>query len=90
MTTVVNRAKEQHDVYIGRPSIFGNPYRVSRDCPRAEAITKYRVWFLKRIERDKKFRAYVEALRGKRLGCYCAPLACHGDVIVEWLNGAVD
>lgn len=90
MTTVVNRAKEKCDAYIGRPSIFGNPYRMSMVTTRAEAIAKYRVWFLERIERDAHFRVRVEALRGKRLGCYCAPLACHGDVIVEWLNGAVD
>jgi hypothetical protein len=31
-------------------------------------------------------RPDLEPLRGKRLACWCAPLPCHGDVIVEWLE----
>jgi hypothetical protein len=31
-------------------------------------------------------RPDLEPLRGHRLACWCAPLACHGDVIVEWLE----
>jgi len=25
-------------------------------------------------------------LRGKILGCYCAPLACHGDILARIAN----
>lgn len=31
-------------------------------------------------------RPDLEPLRGKRLACWCHPLPCHGDVIVEWLD----
>jgi hypothetical protein len=88
-TTAVNLRSSQYDVYIGRGSPFGNRYRIGAHGTRAEVIESYRTAFLKRIEIDPSFAAEVRALWGKRLGCYCKPLACHGDVIVEWLNEQV-
>jgi hypothetical protein len=44
------------------------------------------VWFLERVENEPEFREAVEAVRGRDLGCWCAPRACHGDVILEWLE----
>ena len=90
-TVVVNLRKEAFDVYIGRTGhgqdgYFGNPFVLGRDGNRAEVIRKYREWFEQRIKADPIFRARIEALRGKRLGCFCKPLACHGNVIVEWLE----
>lgn len=86
MTTVVNKRKQKYDVYIGRGSPFGNPFIIGRDGNRAEVIRKYRDYFYKRIE-DSEFRDRVLSLKGKVLGCFCKPLPCHGDVIVEFLNG---
>jgi hypothetical protein len=74
-------------VYIGRPSPLGNPYPLEDprdDLARASIIEQYRNWFLQQIE-DPEFRHAVEAVRGQDLGCWCAPRACHGDVILEWL-----
>jgi hypothetical protein len=51
---------------------------------REEAIWKYEQWFVEQVK-DEEFKKKVLALEGKRLGCYCKPLACHGDVIVRWL-----
>lgn len=85
-TTVVNKRQSAFDVYIGRPSMFGNPYEIGRDGTRAEVIVAYSIYFDQRINRDPKFREAVEALRDKTLGCFCKPLACHGDVIVEYLE----
>jgi hypothetical protein len=46
MTTVVNRKQTQaYDVYIGRPTLFGNPFRVGTDGTRDEVIAKFRTWF---------------------------------------------
>jgi len=91
MTTVVNLRSEPYDVYIGRvgrgqDGSFGNPFRIGPDGSRTETIERYRRYFWRRIATDRAFRARVEALRGKRLGCFCKPLACHGDVIAEYLN----
>lgn len=72
--------------YIGRPGPFGNPYVIGIDGDRDEVIAKYRAWFNAKVQTDPQFRREVESLRGKTLGCFCKPQACHGDVIVEWLE----
>lgn len=80
---VVHCRREPYDVYIGRPGPFGNPFVIGRDGTREEVITKYRRWLYERCERDANYRAAVASLRGKVLGCYCAPKACHGDVLTK-------
>jgi len=86
MTRVVNLRHSPYDVYIGRGGPFGNPFRIGPDGTREEVIQKYREWFRERIRTDDKFYRRCLALRGKVLGCFCKPLPCHGDVIVEWLE----
>ena len=83
---VVHCKKARFDIYIGRPSLFGNPFSIGKHGDRVEVIEKYRVYFLERVARDEQFRSAVESLRGKVLACWCRPLACHGDVIVEYLE----
>lgn len=85
MTKVVNLYKEPYDIYIGRGSPFGNPFVIGWDGNRQEVIDKYREWFYIEIQYEN-FRQQVLALRGKVLGCFCFPKACHGNIIVEWLN----
>lgn len=58
------------------------------DGDREEVIRLYKTDFYFKIRTDLKFRAQVEALRGKKLGCHCHPMPCHGDVIVEYLEHA--
>ena len=86
MTTVVNIKHEKYDVYIGRGTPFGNIFRIGIDGDRQQVIEKYRSYFYNKLK-DKTFRDKVEQLQGKRLGCYCKPLCCHGDVIIEYLEG---
>lgn len=91
MTRVVNLRHEAFDVYIGRAGrgqdgYFGNPFRLPPDGRRGATLDSYRTYFLSRIDTDAEFRSRVEGLRGKRLGCFCKPAACHGDVIAEWLD----
>lgn len=83
---VVNRHTDNYDVYIGRPTIYGNPYVVGKHGSRGECVELFRDYFYVRLETDKKFREAVDALKGKVLGCSCKPQACHGDVIVEYLS----
>ena len=69
--------------------MLGNPYPLDDpkdDEKRREVIEQYRVWFLQQVEHDEAFRDAVEAVRGRDLGCWCAPRACHADVIIEWLD----
>lgn len=82
-TTVVNMHKTTCDVRVDRASIFGNPFT---DGPRESKIDRYRAYFQKRVEDDPLFRAAVLQLRGRRLGCWCSPKRCHGEIIVAWLE----
>lgn len=82
-TTVVRCGQEPHDVYIGRPSKWGNPFAIGRGAStRAEAIAFYREW----IKAQPGLLADIHELKGKRLGCYCKPKACHGDVLAALAN----
>ena len=80
-------------VYIGRPSKYGNPYtHLSLDethameqvKTREEAISKFREYI---EEMPEEYRIeLIMGLKGKVLGCFCAPLSCHGDVWIELLE----
>lgn len=82
MTKVVNIASSEYDVYIGRPSKWGNPFVIGTHGTRSEVIEKYAEY----VRGNSELMAAIEELRGKRLGCHCSPKACHGDVLVEILE----
>lgn len=83
-TSVVNiHAGQEFDVFIGRPSCWGNPYVIGVHGDRKRVVELYR----RHVRRSPELLAKLGELRGKRLGCYCAPLACHGDVLVELVEG---
>ncbi len=79
---VVNLRFEKYDVYIGRGSKWGNRFVIGKDGDREEVIRKYREWILK----NDYLLSCLEELKDKVLGCYCKPLACHGDVLVELVD----
>lgn len=81
-TTVVHIHADNYDVRIDRRTKWGNPFKIGRDGTRKEVIAKYREWIVSQTLMDD-----LEELRGKRLGCWCDPAACHGDVLVELLEG---
>ena len=70
-------------VYIGRPSKFGNPFVIGRDGNREQVIEKYAQWL---ATRPDLIKAAKHELRGKDLVCFCAPKACHGDVLLRIAN----
>lgn len=76
---VVNCKYEEYDVYIGRPSIFGNPFIIGRDGNREQVCIKYKYYLVN----NPYLISLLPTLKNKRLGCYCAPLDCHGYVIEE-------
>lgn len=78
---------EEYIIPIDRRSLFGNPFRVGKDGTRKEVIEKYRKYFYSRLENEWGFKEWVATLKGGTLGCWCTPLPCHGDVIIEYLNG---
>jgi len=76
---VVNIRQEEYDVYIGRPSKWGNPHVIGRDGTREEVIARYENYILGRPD----LLHDLSELKDKRLGCYCSPLPCHGDVLAR-------
>lgn len=81
-TKVVHCKRAKHDVYIGRPSKWGNPFAIGKDGTREEVIEKYRGW----LQTQPALLAALPELKGKTLGCWCSPQACHGDVLAELAN----
>lgn len=82
---VVNLHYQKCDVRIDRATPWGNPFKIDRNTSRSEVIEKYRRWIAKRPHLVEALAAEVEE-KGGRLGCWCAPQRCHGDVLVELLE----
>jgi len=77
-----------HDVYIGRPSKWGNPFSHKEGTlaefkveSREEAVEKYDAWVR---SQPKMMEAIKKELKGKVLGCWCTPKLCHGHVLA-WI-----
>ncbi|MGE0128920.1 MAG: DUF4326 domain-containing protein [Blastocatellales bacterium] len=100
MITIVNRKTYRGEgVYIGRPSLLGNPYRIGKDGSRVEAIAKYRAWLWRQIRQQGS--VYNELLRLAEIArnsdlyliCWCKQadreVGCHGDILkaaITWLH----
>lgn len=92
---VVNKrshAPTAQDVYIGRPSILGNPFVIGKDGTREDVIAKYQEWLVDKVKTTPDLRvinAVLSIPEDANLVCWCAPLACHGDIIRKahkWLK----
>src|ERR1035437_9188684 len=94
---VVNKKTHRtttNDVYIGRPSVLGNRWTHRKDvadrypwmvlvATREEAVACYKRWLWKCMQTgDRSIMAALQAIpQDANLVCWCAPLACHGDVV---------
>jgi hypothetical protein len=67
-------------VYVGRPTKWGNPYKISKSLRREDACRMYRTYV---SGREAEIR---NDLKGKDLVCWCAPEPCHADVLIEIAN----
>jgi hypothetical protein len=103
---VVHCMRDDYDVYIGRgkdPNTqewgeWGNPYShresasamVTKANSVEEAIESYKADLWRRLRDGRLSVDKLAALKGKRLGCWCSPGPCHGEVLVaasEWAAG---
>lgn len=85
MPKVLNRKTSTNvdAVYIGRPSEFGNPFPISKTASRLDVLERYGRWVHQQPDLLNKIRS---ELRDKDLVCFCAPLPCHGDVLLRIAN----
>jgi len=72
-------------VYIGRPSKYGNPYKLTTNtyAERQTVIEKFRKYAENRLQKEPN---WLDELKGKSVVCFCAPKLCHGDVLIELAN----
>lgn len=86
-------------VYVGRPSPLGNHYSLARGASeeqRAEVIARYAVWLDSKLADQSTDQAFqfgqlleIARRRPLQLVCWCAPKACHADVIAERLRASL-
>ena len=75
-------------IYIGRynpdakmRSVWGNPFRIGKDT-REEVIQKYILF----LSNDFQLYERLQELKNKNLICHCAPLPCHGIILLRLAN----
>ena len=76
---VVNIKYSAYDVYIGRGSKWGNPFRINKTTSREDVIQKYEEY----LRNNSHLMQSLIELKDKILGCHCYPKQCHGDVLIK-------
>lgn len=82
-THTATREERVDSVFIGRGSKWGNPFIIGQDGTRAQVIAKFRAWL---DSKPELIEAAKRELPGKSLRCFCSPLPCHGDILLEIAN----
>jgi hypothetical protein len=96
MIKVVNiRNYKGKMVYIGRGSVVGNKFIIGKNGDRKEVIKKYEIDLMNEDRNSERWK-FIEILKSRHvkgenivLGCYCSPLACHGDIIKKIIENDV-
>ena len=89
---VVHCKKEKYNIYVGRPSKWGNPFSHKKGTlakylvsSRDEAVSKHREWITK--GEGVYLLKDIKELKGKVLGCWCSPKPCHAEILAELSEG---
>ena len=89
--------QDDKNVYIGRAgivfidnerypkenSIWCNPFKIGKDGDRDDVINKYEKYIKGLLKKNSKLVESLQMLKGKNLGCWCAPDKCHGHVLLK-------
>ena len=70
-------------IYVGRPTKWGNPFVLEQEEDRDDVLAQYEEWLLSQPELVAEVR---RELKGKHLVCWCAPRACHADILLRVAN----
>lgn len=70
-------------IYIGRGSLYGNPFIIGKDGDRNAVCDKYEEFV---NSNPTLITAIKHNLKGKDLICFCAPQRCHGDFLLKLAN----
>ncbi len=88
--SVGNRHHGDKGIYVGRPTILGNPFILERESDRNAILQQYDTYLMKELE-NKEGAIYTEIHRiadmlyeqNIKLICSCSPKACHADIIAR-------
>lgn len=69
-------------IYVGRPTMWGNPFVIGEDGTREEVVAKYERY----IKQVPLLLSMLPQLKGKDLTCWCAPESCHADILLRLAN----
>jgi len=78
---VLNKYKDQipHDaVYIGRGSIWGNPFPMGPTMTREQSLAAYKPWLVAQVKSGYYSLEQLASLHNRDLVCFCSPKDCHG------------
>lgn len=92
--------EDDNNVYIGRSGIvfidkqrypkvsseFCNPFKIKKEMTRSDVIEKYTDYIEDKLKASPEMVQRLLELKDKNLGCWCAPEACHGDVLLKLIN----
>lgn len=92
--------EDSNNVYVGRAgvvfiekerfpkrqSIFANPFKIGKHGNREELLEKYRKYITEKLDNDKSLQEELLKLKGKNLGCWCAPEPCHSNILLELID----
>jgi hypothetical protein len=79
----------ENAIYVGRPTVWGNPYVVGSELMNGETLTAEKAVALYEQHLADNFseRDIRHCLRGKDLACWCAlDEPCHADVLLRIAN----
>ena len=91
---------KDNNIYIGRSrvvfidgirypfenSIWSNPYKITDTQSREQVLELYYEYIKKKIEKEPMLVDELIKLKGKKLGCWCKPEKCHGDILLDLIK----
>jgi hypothetical protein len=75
-----------NDVYVGRPSPWGNPFKIGKHGTRDDVLALYALWLKGNAPEARWVRENIHLLRGKDLVCWCVPADCHAEILLLLAN----
>lgn len=91
---------DENNIYVGRKGIvfinkkrfpekssnFANPYKIGKDGTREEILIKYKNYIIDKLKNNEELKNELLSLKNKKLGCWCYPEMCHGNILLELIN----
>jgi hypothetical protein len=81
---VVHKKRGPYDVYVGRPTKWGNPYHLNCEGSRDNVCDRHEA----HVSGNPELVAQLHELKGKVLACWCSPKRCHAHTLAALANRA--